>query len=241
MGKGYKGVPCVYCIEHESEDGDHVVSRQFFLPERRGNLPKVPACKRCNNDKSKLEHLLTAVLPFGGRHDDAHRILSELLPPRLAKNNKLHAAIVGGLTEHVVSSNGGPWQFGMKIPFDGEAMERLLAYILKGLAWHHWKLLLGDDVVVRAGYLVEAGRKGFEHLLSLDAKERVNVNLGNGGFVYEGVQSKENPELTVWKMRFYGGVVVGGDKNAPLERCSVAYGFTAPKKWPASQELLAMM
>ena len=55
MGKGYTDGSCVYCIERKAEVGDHVVARQFFLPERRGNLPKVPACKRCNNDKSRLD------------------------------------------------------------------------------------------------------------------------------------------------------------------------------------------
>lgn len=241
MGKGYKGVPCVYCIEGVSEDGDHVISRQFFLPEKRANLPKVPACKACNNDKSKLEHYLTTVLPFGGGHADAGRILTNLVPPRLAKNNKLHAAILDGLGHHIASTNGGQWVPGMTIPFDGQDMERLYEYIVRGLAWHHWKLLLGPDVMVKAGYLVEAGRRAFERLLTLGAADTVSVNLGDGVFKYEAVQAKECPELTVWKMSFYGGVLIGGDPKAPLERCTSAYGITAPKKWPASKELLAML
>jgi hypothetical protein len=241
MGKGYKGVPCVYCIDGVAEDGDHVISRQFFPQENRANLPKVPACKACNNDKSKLEHYLTTVLPFGGQHDDAGEILTKLVPRRLARNNKLHSAIIEGLSHHIVSTNGGPWMPSMAIPFDGRNIERFYEYLVRGLAWHHWKLLLGPDVTVKAGYLVEAGRLAFERLLTLDAADSVSADLGNGVFVYEAAQSKETQELTVWKMTFYGGVLLGGDPKAPHERCTSAYGFTAPKKWPASKELQSLL
>lgn len=241
MGKGYKGVPCVYCMERESEDGDHVISRQFFLPEMRANLPKVPACKACNNDKSKLEHYLTTVLPFGGDHVDAGSILAKLVPPRLAKNKRLHTAILDGLERHIASTNAGQWMPGMTIPFDGQGMERLYEYIVRGLAWHHWKLLLGPEVMVTAGYLLEAGRRAFERLLTLGAADMVSVNLGDGVFAYEAVQAKECRELTVWKMSFYGGVLFGGDPRAPLERFTSAYGITAPKKWHVSKELQSML
>jgi hypothetical protein len=40
----------------------------------RSQIPQVPACIRCNRDKSDLEHYLTAVLLFGGRHANATRI-----------------------------------------------------------------------------------------------------------------------------------------------------------------------
>ena len=98
-------------------------------------------------------------MPFGGRHADAGRTLAQLVPPRLAKNEKLHKAIAKGMKEHVVSNDGGPWEFGMTIPFDGHAMERLFEYVVRGLAWHHWKLLLRPDVLVRAMFLVEAGQR----------------------------------------------------------------------------------
>lgn len=98
MSKKYKGKTCVYCaVPNSSEDGDHVVSREFFLPEKRANLPIVPACKTCNNTKSKLEHHLTAVMPFGGQHADSNESLSTMVPPRLAKNNKLFSALKQGM------------------------------------------------------------------------------------------------------------------------------------------------
>jgi hypothetical protein len=57
MSKRFKfaGQTCVYCGLLPATSADHVFSRQFFLVERRDNLPKVPACDRCNNLKGTLE------------------------------------------------------------------------------------------------------------------------------------------------------------------------------------------
>src|ERR1700693_690251 len=98
MSKRFKGKTCVYCgAAPSTTTGDHVFAREFFINARRGNLPKVPACEACNHEKSKLEHYLTAVLPFGGRHTDSAQNLSTLVEPRLAKNAKLHSALSAGL------------------------------------------------------------------------------------------------------------------------------------------------
>ena len=85
----FKGKTCVYCaVPACSEDGDHVVCRKFFLERHRGDLPKVPACKPCNNRKSELERYLTAVLPFGGRHAVATETLGTMVSDRLEGNKK---------------------------------------------------------------------------------------------------------------------------------------------------------
>ena len=86
---------CVYCTTNLStNNGDHIFAREFFLPNQRGNLPKIPACKPCNDGKSRLEHYLTSVLPFGGRRKDA-RLNLERVPDRLANNASLHPTFKG--------------------------------------------------------------------------------------------------------------------------------------------------
>ena len=42
----------------------------MFARDRRAKFPKLPAYETCNNAKSKLEHYLIAVLPFGGQYTD---------------------------------------------------------------------------------------------------------------------------------------------------------------------------
>jgi hypothetical protein len=41
------------------------------MSPERGKLPEVPACQRCNNEKSHLEDYLMVVLGFGAMHPDA--------------------------------------------------------------------------------------------------------------------------------------------------------------------------
>ncbi len=66
--KRYRGKRCVYCGRDGAADtGDHVIARGFFLPSERDQLPQVPACNQCNNEKSRIEHHLLTVLPFGTR------------------------------------------------------------------------------------------------------------------------------------------------------------------------------
>jgi hypothetical protein len=241
MGKRYKGKPCVYCLEAESADGDHVLSKQFVLPEHRGNLPKVPACKRCNNEKSKLEHYLTAVMPFGGRHGEAGRNLAEQVPGRLVKNERLHRELADGAERYLVSENGGQWEHGMTIPLDGRALETLFEYMTRGFAFLHWGLAFGPEFAVRAACLGDAARGPFEDLMAKTA-EKVEGSLGGGAFEYEGAMAGDRSGLTVWRMSLYGAVVAGDGNGAVREeRCSVAHCLTAPLDWRVTKELLRMI
>lgn len=241
MGKGYKGKPCVYCLEAESADGDHVLSRQFVLPEHRDNLPKVPACKRCNNEKSKLEHYLTAVMPFGGRHEGAGRNLAEQVPGRLGNNGRLRRKLAEGTERFLVSADGGPWEPGMAVPLDGRTLEALFEYMTRGLAFHHWGLLFGREFAVRAAFLGEAARGPFEGLMAKNA-EKVRGNLGGGALEYEGAMAGDGSGLTVWRMSLYGAVVAGDGGGAGREeRSSAAHCLTAPLGWPVTKKLLGML
>jgi hypothetical protein len=216
MGKGFKGKTCVYCAAAPAATMDHVFAREFFLVDRRANLPKVPACAGCNGAKSQLEHYLTAVLPFGGQHADGLAYLSEMVPGRLAGNQKLARRLSAGLsTTTVVPGKETP---AMTVPIDPEKIGELFALIAKGLLWHHWQVLLPPDTFgVRAEMLSAAGVQFYNQAFAMNSGQRVNETLGNGTFSYEGVQSAENPELSVWRFSVFGGLILSGDPEAPGE------------------------
>jgi len=239
MGKGYKGVPCVYCLERGAGTADHVIAREFFPKDKRGDLPKVAACAECNNAKSKLEQALTAIMPFGARHADAGQALA-MAEPRLAKNRRLHSALISGVAYSMRSINGGPWQPEMTVPVNQADIERLCWFIVKGLAHHHWEVALGHEHFVRASFLNEASRSRFDLFFAGAARAKVQRDFGDGVFSYEGVQSQECPELTLWKMSIYDAEF-GGDKRAPGERSSMIYGISAPRKWPATEMLMNIL
>jgi hypothetical protein len=180
-----------------------VVGRKFFLEGRRGNLPQVPACKRCNNRKSELEAYLMTVLPFGAKNADAAEILAKLVPPRLEKNAKLQRKLRRGYER-----SGGT-----AIPFEHKPLEDLFAMIAKALAFQYFGVRLGEDYSATASLFSNEGEPFFEQMLAAGKAigKYVSGNLGEGNFTFEGAQAPQYPELTVWRFNFYGGVDFGGD------------------------------
>ncbi len=88
MKHKFTGEICVFCNKAPSDTSDHALGRKFFLEERRGDLPQVPACKSCNNKKAEYEAYLMTVLPFGAKNSDAGQILSKLVPRRAGEERE---------------------------------------------------------------------------------------------------------------------------------------------------------
>jgi hypothetical protein len=202
MKHKFDGQTCIYCNDTQAESSDHVVGRKFFLEQRRGNLPQVPACKRCNNRKSELEAYLMTVLPFGAKNADAAEILAKLVPPRLEKNAKLERKLRRGYER-----SGGT-----AIPFEHKPLEELFAMIAKALAFQYFGVRLGSGYSSIASLFTNEGEEFFSRMLS-SGKKHVAGDLGEGTFKYEGAQSKDDPQLTMWRFEIYGGVDFGGDPN----------------------------
>ncbi len=179
--KKYKGKPCVYCVDALSEDGDHIFSRKFFKIERRDNLPKVPACKVCNNNKSQLELYLAAVMPFGAKHVDAETQLFEETPKRLKKNIPLWRKIEN---EHNIFDDGF-----FTIPFDSEKYTELFTYIVKGLIFHHFNVLHQKDELIAAMLPTQVAMDEVFNFYLSHNSNRVHGNLGSGTIKYEGIRA----------------------------------------------------
>ena len=60
---------------------------------------------------------------------------------------------------------------------------------------------------------------------------RVVGSLGNGTVEYVGVQAEEPPQLTMWTIRMYGGLVLSDDRqkqNGEMQSCSMWWVITGP-------------
>lgn len=229
MSKKFKGQRCAYCAEHDAETGDHIFAREFFLTSARANLPKAPICTGCNNEKSKLEHYLTALLPFGGRHPDASENLASMVPKRLGKNVRLHRHLKEGKKIVFVPGEGGKLEDTIAIPFDGAKLQELFSMITRGLVWYHWRIYLRDGYEVRTHTVTALGQQLYEEkLFRKNVRARVSENLGNGTFVYDGVQAVDDPAITVWKFSVYGGLASYEDEIRPETQGSHLISMTAP-------------
>ena len=212
MSKKYKGKTCAYCgMPGASETADHIFAREFFLEVRRANLPKVPACRTCNDEKARLEHYLTGVLPFGGRHLDAQLNLATMLPKRLAKNASLGPVLRSGMSPVWVPDPSGLILRTSMVTIDADKIERWCGLLVKGLAFHHWRTVIGPDCFMEFMVPTRAGEAILDCLLAKRGAARVSVSLGDGTFVYEGLQGTDNPQVTAWRLQVYGGLQLGGD------------------------------
>jgi len=207
MSKKYKGITCVYCNVRLSDTADHVFSREFFLPTDRDNHPKVPACSICNQEKSKLEYYLTTILPFAGRHLVAKTNLEKMVPNRLANNDKLRKLLSQGMRRIWVNEKDGLILPVSSIPLDTHKIEKYFSLVAKGLVWHYWKTLLTSEHFIEVRFLTKWGEDVFENqFFSIENVNHVAENLGNGTVVYKGIQEIGIPEMTAWRLFFYGGM-----------------------------------
>lgn len=227
--KRFKRKLCVYCCDRLSVTGDHLFAREFFVDAARPNLPQVPACDQCNNEKSRLEHYLTTVLPFGGRHADAHEALEGLVPGRLAKNLRLARVLSAG-QGHVWHMENQVIRRAMVVPIDAAQATALFAFIARGLAWLHFSTYLLPEHSSNAIFLSRAGEDYFARLFAMNAANRVHQDLGRGTISYVGAQAVDSPQLTIWRLEFYGGMALSGDPALPGQVATAIGAVTGPRR-----------
>ncbi len=231
MSKKYKNKTCVYCTENLSITGDHIFAREFFLKNQRSNLPKVPSCEKCNNGKSKLEHYLTATLPFGGRHDDAKKNLKKMVPKRLDKNVKLHKNLSAKMNRFWIQQDSGIYakQTGFKI--EGTAITELFGYIVRGLYWLHCNMILEKDAYIRVLALSKYGEEYFDtNFISIKEFDYYYKNYGSGTISYEGVTDPNNSMLSCWVFSIYGGLQLIDSSKTQSDISEKIGVFTVPEK-----------
>jgi hypothetical protein len=225
--KRFRGKPCAYCGQ-SSTGADHVIARGFFLREDRDDLPQVPTCAICNGTKSKLETDLMAVLPLGARHASAERNMREMIPGRLEKNQRIDRQIGRGQGRIWVQGTSGLIVQTMTLPVDPSRLLELHKWIARGLTFYHWEVRLTNEHDVTAVTLTQAGEEIFDRQFALNAAARVEENLKNGTFWYQGARAKDDESVTIWRFSMYGGLHFG-DPNLPGEVASRIGVLTGPR------------
>jgi len=221
MSKKFKDKQCVYCDHGTStKSGDHIFPRQLFLEKRRSNLPKVACCKACNDTKSKLEHYLLTVLPFGARHPDAHENLTTKVPGRLGKNVSLHKELNTKKSMKYVQVDTGLILPSMTVPFEIGKLIQLFNYITRALASVHFGIRIQADDLVFSSIDFD----NIDGFLNGKSKNKICNDLGNGTVLYSGVQATDNDKITAWEFILYGGL------QFDEKRVSNIVSFTGPKK-----------
>jgi hypothetical protein len=152
-----------------------------------------------------LENDLAGVLPFAGAHADAQALLS-LVPDRVSNNARLkellrsHGAVIDPATRTIDLARVD------NLEFDGHQLIELFEMIVRGLYVHHWQLYLSPEFGVRARAFPRDAAAPALELFTQNAGARVEANLGDGAFLYQGIRTTDNPNASLWRFRILGGV-----------------------------------
>ena len=230
MSKKYKGKICAYCAISASQTGDHVFARKFLLERHRRDLPKVPACVACNQEKARLEHYAATLLPFGGRHSTSHENLRTLVPSRLERNLPMAAKLNAG-RKPVFEKVNGVILPTVTVPLDWVKLQRLFDLIFRGLMLHHWKVLVESSSEVEVIVLNDEGVKQFSRYFAAPAASKVSGDIGEGSFVYKGAQTIDEPGAAIWRLEVYGGLKMGDGSSASSRFSSAIGAFVVPRSY----------
>ena len=231
MSKKYKGKNCVYCGGSGSTSSDHVIAREFFPVERRQGLPKVPSCDKCNGLKSDLEHYATTLLPFGSKTLFAKSMLTTYVPPRLGKNKKIKKELTSGLQRIWVNSDSGLMIPILKLPLHEAKLIELYRMIIRGMAFHHWSIIIPQNYFVDVYSVTIEGLKFFRNnILSDYPKNYYYGNIGDGCFLYGCTRSSEDSGISAWEMTFYSGVTIVASSNSGKFEQQFFCGLTGPEE-----------
>ena len=216
--KKYRGKVCAYCgAVDQPTTAEHVLARSLFLPEDRSNLPKIPACSRCNSAKSKLETYAAAALLAGSQHFEAVRVRREFVSRSLAKNQAV-ARELGIYRTATWMSVNGVFQKMHPLTIDAAKIKSLMDFIVRGLYYFHNKSRIPDSHTVKVSLqhpgreqeLIELLRDGFGGNVTLHSN-----NFGRNSFAYEMLQSNEIPGLAAFRMMWHGGITLYGSNSPP--------------------------
>lgn len=227
--KKFQNKLCVYCRNNISTTADHVFPREFFQVSERDLLPKVPSCSECNNQKSQIEHYLTAVLPFGATHLNAKKALSVDTAKRLSKNRKLHKQLQNTFKRQLINDSEDGIRNALTIAIDPEKIHDFCAYVGLGLLWHHWKIYLPNDCSYRVFTPSQYGLEFIDSLFNLTTNLRVHEKLGDETIQYKGIASEMNDGFSVWAIQLLGGITVADSECSNVFKNSFVVVITGPK------------
>ncbi|MDD2714487.1 MAG: HNH endonuclease [Candidatus Wallbacteria bacterium] len=231
MSKKFKNQPCVYCGSYPDDSNnmtaDHVFAKKWFSNiDERNNLPKVPACRKCNNEKSKLENYCLTIFPFGGRQENSLKILEEDGAKRLNRNKKLKKSLEEGYQFYWAVENGIYSQH-IAIPFVQEEGEQLFIFIVKGLVYFHWNVLLNPVCFIDVCFPTKLGDNILDSFFKRKMTNHLKIDLGM--LSYEGIQDNVNNNVSVWKFKVAGGLVFT-NRNTPAQMSDKIFVLTGSKE-----------
>lgn len=209
---------CVYCGD-PADTEDHVPPACLFPKPRPADLIRVPSCKLCNNRASKDDEYFRLVLCMR-RENCEHPAVAKLFPVVLRSLEHpqklgMQRAVAKQLTKLLERTPGGLVVAVPAYHVDLVRVHRTLARITRGLFYHVFGRRLPADVEARgfsaSGYQYEDfdAQMKFQ---TLNAHMSVfpATTVGDGVFSFQYWVNPNDPDVTGWRLVFYGASLFMG-------------------------------
>lgn len=201
---------CVYCVNANAETEDHVPPKSIFAKDNRDDLIRVPACFNCNNSFSKDDEWLAQIVgtnaefqEFPGIGEVTDRALRAVSRP---ESYRLLESMVSNFTDVELWSRAGIYIGNVPaIQFDGDRFKGIISRIVRGLFWHETRRILPEDYVVHAIRWEKQTNDDNQTVIAQVFQPAPIRSIGRGAFEYRYRFASDEPNASMWVMRFYLG------------------------------------
>lgn len=197
---------CVYC-GRLADTRDHVPAKSLFPRPRPSDLITVPSCARCNAGASIDEDYFLGLNMFGAAAlSDAGRTLwQQTLQRTFRRNVGLRNRLAAGLVQVRIRTPAG-LHIGTRdaIEIDHERLNQVVRKVIRGLYYHEFHERLLNDTRVECMRLDT--QEAIDRIAHLARDVRVGTRDWPGLFEYRRNRVRENPQGSLWFIRFYGVV-----------------------------------
>lgn len=188
--------------------------RKALFAKDRADLPKVPACQKCNNEKSRLENYFLALVLAGSNHPEGDLYREQFVKPRLRKNRRFAHTIASA--RPIVTQVNGRFEQAYAVNISADETTTLMEMIALGLYCHHTGKPLDPSYGALARIFAPEHEQEFlGRVLRLfpAGSPVVGENFGNGAFAYEGFLNRQLPGFSLWRMMWHGGIPLAGQSG----------------------------
>lgn len=209
---------CTYCGRYGVMTRDHVIPKSVFV-ELDPIMLVVPACERCQQEKSKGERDLRHYVNLdysGARHPDAHAQWQKMLSDE-ATRKWFRDALRRAETVPALSGSGIYLGQQVKVPFNGERMMRTVEFIVRGLFRCETGRMLPPSVPVDVSVFQWHERDMVYRGILGNPPYPISRTKGNDVILWTPIllQGEPTPTTSAWLLAFNHRVlflgITGGD------------------------------
>lgn len=213
MGRKKKTVgPCVYCGKITDLTKEDVIPKCLFSKPRPADLVKVPACRPCNNAKSKNDDYLRDIL-VSDAYAYGNPVARDLFHQKMLSSARQGSSVVArtalltGRQRPLYTPGGVYLGDCVSAPLDVERVNHIFSQIVRGLYFKARGRRIPDD------YVFDVRRyRPLEFNRVWEVLQRTGYHgpfrIGGEIFTCLFVDAVEDPFFTQWWLWFYDSVCV---------------------------------